>query len=95
MGSDNNPVFSNTRPDLGEQTLLYGLDKPTVDKILLDSQTPSIHICIICGNTAKYKVISKFQQFNTTEIQDRGYICEYCVEQKYLDAGIYALRKLK
>jgi hypothetical protein len=51
--------------------------------------------CIICGNPPVYRIIPKEDKPISIEIQDRGYICQLCVDCKYLDPAQYGLRPLK
>jgi hypothetical protein len=67
--------------------------KQEVDRMLLDNQF-NIH-CIVCGSPPVYRIVPKDDKLLSIEIQDRGYICQYCVDQKYLDPAQYGLRQLK
>lgn len=67
--------------------------KQEVDRMLLDNQ---FNIpCIVCGNPPVYRIMPKADKLLSIEIQDRGYICQHCVDSKYLDPAQYGLRPLK
>lgn len=92
--TNTNHRFNNTQYDLGVADGT-GDTKDQVDSILRRSAMPTTHICIICTNTAKYKLVPKHSHLNSIEIQDRGYVCAYCLEQKYINPDQFGIRELK
>jgi hypothetical protein len=88
------PGFDNTNYDLGVDT--FGLTKDAVDEVLRGSQYTHGCRCILCGNTAQYKIIPKAPEFDTAEVQDKGYVCGNCLTNTTnIDKRNYGVRELK
>jgi hypothetical protein len=66
--------------------------KEEVDMMLQETQQ---HTCIICGQPPVYRIIPYPHTAYTAEIQDKGYICQHCVNMKYIDPVQYGLRPLQ
>lgn len=90
MSQDN---FSITRPQLGTDSS-YGADRDYIDKQFNSIQQGTAPTCIVCTNTAGYKLIPKHSHNNTAEIQDRGYVCEHCLKQQYFKPEEYGIRQI-
>jgi DNA-directed RNA polymerase subunit RPC12/RpoP len=71
-------AFTDNQYNLGADKY-SGMSKSDVDQVLKDTYTGTSFICIICGRPANYRLIPKHDKVNTTQIQDKGYICEHCV----------------
>jgi hypothetical protein len=85
--------FSVHQAYLADTTYGIGYDADTVWRML--THTPSGHTCIICSNTAKYRLIPKHAHLATAQIQDKGFICEHCLRQGYVSPSDYGLRSLE
>lgn len=92
MSSSINP-FDTSLNDLGADSTC-GIDRATVGNMLLEAQYGSGTPCLICGNTASYRLIPKTKLVNTAEIQTKGFICEHCLRMNYLDSSQYGIRPL-
>jgi hypothetical protein len=76
--SSKNGLPSETNYYLGADKY-SGMSKSDVDQILKDTYTGTSFTCIVCGRPARYRLIPKHDRVNTAQIQDKGYICEHCV----------------
>jgi hypothetical protein len=94
MSSKQN-IFDNSTANLGIEDKLYGYDIAETSSILKHSWNPSTHMCLICSNTASHKLIAKHKHLNTAQIEDKGYVCEYCLQQKYIDPTQYGIRDIR
>jgi len=90
--SRNNSPFDISTHDLGDAT--SGIDRLGVDQAFSTASLHSATTCIICNNTAAYKLIPKHKHLNTAEIEDRGYACQHCITQRYVSPDDYGLREL-
>lgn len=91
MKQNNNP-FDMTKSDLGDPT--SGVDLLGVDQKFSTAGLSTGINCLICTNTAKFKIIPKHSHLDTAEITDRGYICGHCMTQGYISPDDYGLREL-
>lgn len=89
--SENN--FITSKPHLGTDSS-YGADRDHIDKQFNSIQQGTAPTCIVCTNTASYKLIPKHSHNNTAEIQDRGYVCEHCLKQQYFKPEEYGIRAI-
>lgn len=72
-------AFTNAIQDLvGDKTI--GIPKEQVDKDFRNSIYDTGTKCFLCGNTASYKLIPKSDRYNSAQIQDRGFVCKYCLQ---------------
>jgi hypothetical protein len=85
-------VFDSTRCDLG--TSGYGMGIADIDNMLKHSAYPESTPCLVCGQAAKYKLVPKKASCNTAEIQDKGFICEYCLQSKAISSKDYGIRDM-
>lgn len=85
--------FSTRQTYLVDTIYDIGYDADTVWRML--SYTPSGPTCIICSNTAKYRLVPKHTHLATAQIQDKGFICEHCLRQGYVSPNDYGLRSLE
>lgn len=69
--------------------------KEQVDRLFKESYHSSNHSCLICSRPAMYKLVPKSEHLNSIEIQDKGYVCDSCINMKLIDPLAYGLRKLK
>jgi len=90
MSQDN---FSISKPLIGTDSS-YGADRDYIDKQFSSIQQGTAPTCIVCTNTAGYKLIPKHSHNNTAEIQDRGYVCEHCLKQQYFKPEEYGIRPI-
>jgi len=90
MSTQPNP-FDITSYDLGDNKT--GIDRLGVDRLFSNTHNNN-HICLICSKIPKYRLIPKQDHLATAEIQDRGFICAYCIQQGYIDPDDYGLREL-
>lgn len=86
--------FTQSNYDLGIADTV-GVDKAYVDTAFRESYNRISTPCIYCGNPAMFKIIPKYEKFNTAEIQDKGFICEHCTKQNYLSNEDYGIRPIK
>lgn len=87
--------FSNNIYDLGFDTEI-GLTKTQVDEGLKRSQYDTGHRCIVCNNTAQYKLLPKSSKYNSADIQERGYVCNHCLNvNSNINKNHYGIRELK
>lgn len=91
----NNP-FDTSRYDLGTGKSI-NLTKQDIDSVFKTQYlNPSTtHPCIYCGEPSIVRIIPKEDRFNTAEVEDKGYMCEYCVKEGYLNSEHYGIRPLK
>lgn len=88
------PFVTNTADLGGDST--FGLTKSQVDNSFLNSVYPTDIQCFLCGNTASYKLIAKEDQYNTAQIQDRGYVCGNCLNRNpNITREHYDIREIK
>ena len=88
-----NNHFQLSEYDLGADPNTEGISKEQVDDIFLGLNTTG-SLCLICGNTADYKLVPKHKHLNTAEIQDRGFVCTHCL-QAHINPNDYGVRKLR
>lgn len=89
-----NNAFNNYTIDLGDSHT--GIDKLGVDSIF-DSYTGySNSLCIVCNtNTPSHKMIPQHKHLDTAEIQDKGYVCDYCLSVKAINPLDFKLQPLR
>lgn len=85
--------FSKKRYDLGISDTI-GSSKSDIDSLFSNPEVVS-RPCLYCGNPAIFRIIPKKDSLNTAEIQDKGFMCEYCTKQGYLNSELYGIRPLK
>ena len=86
----NNPFH---RDSLVEDNMVgYSLD--VVENILQYTDNNSSPKCIICGNIPRYRLIPRKPQYNTAEIQDKGFVCGHCCTVGAIDNNMYGLREM-
>ena len=86
-------IFSNKKCDLGVSS--FGLTRGQVDDMLKHSHSSTDTRCVICGNTAQYKLVPKDDRYNTAQIEDKGYVCGNCLSTNpNIDRNQYGIRDL-
>lgn len=93
MSNNSNP-FTQSRCDLGTDSTV-GVSRQDIDTTFSNATNSEDYPCIYCTNKAAFRIIPKQENFNTAEIQDRGFICEHCAKQGYLSKENYGLRPFK
>ena len=87
--------FSTQQYDLGCNDT-FGLTKEQVDDALRYPPHDTGIKCLICGNTAQYKLIPKKEKYNTAQIQDKGYVCGRCLStNSNINKNMYGARPLE
>lgn len=85
-------AFKSYTIDLGDHKV--GIDSLGVDNLFTSSQYSSSAKCLICGNTPSVKLIPKHTRLATAEIESKGYACDHCLRQQYINPQDYSLRKI-
>jgi phosphotransferase system IIA component len=85
-------MFGNksTKTDL---RIAIGDTLAEVDNMFLDSQYNTANKCFICNNTASYKLVAKKPYLDTAQLQDKGYVCDYCLTKGYINKDDYGIRE--
>ncbi|QMV48307.1 hypothetical protein [Bacillus phage SPO1L3] len=71
------------------------MSKDEVDMAFTGAQDDTTPKCYVCTNNAHYEIFHKQDDATIPDIPNRGFICEHCKKQKYLDVTQYNLRKLE
>lgn len=92
---NSNNGFSDNSYDLGLDST-FGFTKAQVSEDLKRSQFSRGYVCLICGNTAQYKLLPKSPKYNTVDIQDKGYVCGHCLNiNSNIDKAKYGIKELR
>lgn len=85
-----NPFNKQGAYDLGEGT--RAVSKADVDKAFLTATSSTSKVCIVCQQPAIVRIYARKASYNTAEIEDRGYSCQY--HTSAFDSTLYELRRL-
>lgn len=77
----------------GEDTA--GLDINQVDSMFKNTDLAYYPKCSICNERATNKIMPKSNKVRTAYLQDKGYICDACLNKGLLDSKLYGIRKLE
>lgn len=69
-----------------------GTTKTLVDYEFLTNSAASTYICIVCGQDAIFKLMPKSGVYDSAELENRGFICQHCIQSGAIDPKIYDLR---
>jgi hypothetical protein len=88
--------FSTNGYDLGIGDT-YGHNIDTVNDNILRTAYSQEHTCCICKyehNTPVVRVVAKYPQYNTAEVQNGLYLCNHCISLQAFTPAHYALQRL-
>lgn len=84
--------FDIQRHDLGDNK--SGIDRLGVDQLFSTADLYDNAKCSICSNVPAYKLVPKHKHLQTAYMEDKGYVCNHCVQMQYISPNDYKLKEL-
>ena len=88
-----NPFDSESLGDLGAG-IYCGQGIKDVDSMFKETAYSTAPTCIVCGQPAAYRIVAKKRWLSTAQIEDKGFVCEHCLQAKLISTKDYGIRDL-